>query len=43
MREIKFRAWDMQRREFFSGGEIFIAIQPGKYPKNILYLDNLLH
>jgi uncharacterized phage protein (TIGR01671 family) len=39
LRDIKFRAWDKQRREFLSGGEVFIAIQPGKNPKNIIYLD----
>jgi uncharacterized phage protein (TIGR01671 family) len=39
MMEIKFRAWDKQRNEFLSGGEVFIAIQPGKRPKNIFYLD----
>jgi uncharacterized phage protein (TIGR01671 family) len=39
MRDIKFRAWDTQRHEFLSGGEIFIAIQPGKHPRNIIYLD----
>ena len=38
-RDIKFRAWDTRRREFLSGGEVFIAIQPGKSPKNIIYLD----
>jgi hypothetical protein len=40
MREIKFRAWDRERNEFLSGGEVFIAIQPGRRPqKNIIYLD----
>jgi len=39
MRDIRFRAWDTRRCEFLSGGEIFIAIQPGKNPKNIFYLD----
>lgn len=41
MREILFRAWDKQRQEYLSGGELFIAIQPGKNPKNIQYLDAL--
>ena len=41
MREILFRVWDKQRREFLSGGEVFIAIQPGRCPKNIFYLDTL--
>lgn len=41
MREILFRAWDKQRREYLSGGEVFVAIQPGKRPKNILYFDIL--
>ena len=41
MREILFRAWDKVRREYLSGGEVFVAIQRGKNPKNILYLDIL--
>jgi uncharacterized phage protein (TIGR01671 family) len=39
MREIKFRAWDTHRHEFLSGGEVFIAIQSGKHPQNVIYLD----
>jgi hypothetical protein len=39
--EILLRAWDKQRREYLSGGEVLIAIQPGKDPKNIVYLDIL--
>lgn len=39
MRDIKFRAWDIQRHEFLSGGEVFIAIQPGRRPQNTIYLD----
>jgi hypothetical protein len=41
MREIRFRAWDKQRKEYLSGGEVFLAIQPGKHPRNIVYLDNI--
>ena len=41
MREILFRAWDKVRREYLSGGEVFIAIQRGKNPKNTFYLDIL--
>jgi uncharacterized phage protein (TIGR01671 family) len=41
MREIKFRAWDLHRKEFLSGGQAIIAIQPGRNPKNIFYLDIL--
>jgi uncharacterized phage protein (TIGR01671 family) len=40
MREIKFRAWDTVRNEYLSSGEIFLAIQPGRRPKNtVTYLD----
>ena len=41
MREILFRAWDKVRREYLSGGEVFIAIQRGKNSKNTFYLDIL--
>lgn len=42
MREIKFRAWDEQRNEFLSNGQILISIQPGCCPKsNPVYLDIL--
>ena len=40
MKEIKFRAWDKERKEWLSGGKIFISIEPGKNPiKSNLYLD----
>ena len=39
MREIKFRAWDKDRKEYLSGGQIFIAINPGQNPTNDIYLD----
>ena len=40
MREIKFRAWDNQRKEFLSGGQILIAVKSGRNPKeNPQYLD----
>lgn len=42
MREIKFRAWDKERREFLSGGKVLISIEPGKRPeRNFVYLDIL--
>lgn len=38
----KFRAYDKVRREYLSGGQVFIAIQPGQRPKNsIIYLDTI--
>jgi uncharacterized phage protein (TIGR01671 family) len=41
MREIKFRAWDKERNEFLSNGQVIIAIQKGKNPINTVYLDEL--
>ena len=41
MREIKFRAWDKLREEFLSAGQVILAIQSGKNPKIIHYLDIL--
>lgn len=42
MRDIKFRAWDKQRREYLSGGQVLIAILQGKCPEhNPIYLDVL--
>lgn len=39
-REIKFRAWDKERKEFLSAGNILLAINPNRYPKNTdFYLD----
>lgn len=41
-RQIKFRAWDKQRREYLSGGQLLIAVLQGKCPKhNPIYLDVL--
>ncbi len=39
MKEIKFRAWDKQRNEFLSAGEIFLGISPGSNPEMAFYLD----
>lgn len=42
MQDHRFRAWDHQRNEFLSGGQIFISVEPGKRPKcNHIYLDIL--
>jgi len=42
MREVKFRAWDKQRKEYLSGGQILISVGPGRCPKcNPIYLDIL--
>lgn len=42
MREIKFRAWDKERREYLSDGQVLIGIQPHRNPANsIFYLDIL--
>ena len=41
MREIKFRAWDTLREEYLSAGQVILAIQAGKNPKTIHYLDLL--
>lgn len=42
MREILFRAWDTARKEYLSGGEFLLAIQPGKRPEATrTYLDVL--
>jgi uncharacterized phage protein (TIGR01671 family) len=42
MREIKFRAWDKQRKEFLSAGQVLISVQPGRRPdRNPQYLDIL--
>ncbi len=39
-KEIKFRAWDKDRKEFLSAGQILLAINPNKYPKSTdFYLD----
>jgi len=41
-RQIKFRAWDKQRREYLSGGQVLIAVLQGRCPKhNPIYLDVL--
>lgn len=40
MREIKFRAWDKCRKEYLSGGNVFIGINPGVRPLDSpIYLD----
>lgn len=42
MREVKFRAWDKHRKEYLSGGNVFIGINPGIRPvNNFVYLDLL--
>lgn len=42
MRKIKFRAWDTGRKEYLSGGGLFIGIKPGQTPPdNAIYLDLL--
>ena len=39
-REIKFRAWDKKRNEYLSGGQVLIAVMPGRCPEhNQIYLD----
>ena len=41
-RVIKFRAWDTVRKEYLSGGELLLAIQPGCRPETTkIYLDVL--
>lgn len=41
-REIKFRAWDKDRKEYLSAGQILISIEPGSRPKKSnIYLDIL--
>jgi uncharacterized phage protein (TIGR01671 family) len=40
MREILFRAYDTGRKEYLSGGNLFIAINNSQYPnKSEIYLD----
>lgn len=42
MREIKFRAWDKCRKEYLSGGNVYIGINPGIRPtNNFVYLDSI--
>lgn len=41
-REIKFRAWDKQRKEYLSGGQILISIEPGKSPAHSHYYLDVL-
>jgi uncharacterized phage protein (TIGR01671 family) len=42
-REIKFRAWDKERKEYLSAGNIFIPVNPRRTPKynGELFLDTL--
>lgn len=38
----KFRVYDKLRKEYLSGGQVFIAIQPGQRPKDpVIYLDTI--
>lgn len=40
MEEMKLRAWDKTRKEYLSGGNVFISINPGMTPQNsFIYLD----
>lgn len=42
MREIKFRAWDKERKEYLSAGRVLMSIESGNRPKtNPQYLDIL--
>lgn len=42
MRKIKFRAYDRERKEYLSAGNIFLSINSGKNPNDsVLYLDVL--
>ncbi|MBE9515945.1 MAG: hypothetical protein IME93_03090 [Proteobacteria bacterium] len=44
MREIKFRAWDIDRRQYLSGGAVFIEVLRGRNPEEgRLYLDTSDH
>lgn len=41
-RQIKFRAYDRERKEYLSAGNIFLSINSGKNPNDsVLYLDIL--
>ncbi len=40
-RIIKFRAWDKTREEYLSAGQVILAIQAGKNPRTLHYLDIL--
>jgi len=40
MRKIKFRAWDNGRKEYLSGRNVFISVNPSSRPLNsFIYLD----
>lgn len=40
MKNIKFRTWDKGRKEYLSGGNVFISINPGIRPETSnIYLD----
>ena len=42
MREINIRAWDFDRRQYLSGGAVFIEVLYGRQPSNgSIYLDTL--
>ena len=42
MREFLFRAYDKGRKEFLSGGNLFITINTSRYPnKSEIYLDEI--